>query len=111
MYKRQESSSDREYTLHVSLNAEASNEYEIELGGLLGNIMNFGMMIAGIDNDGKDVFKKEMSYDRAFVWNYHGQLSVLYSLGDSDFRDKFVVQVGSDSRFGTPVFVTKGGRS
>ena len=110
-YEIEESSSDREYTLHVSLNAEASNEYEIELGGLLGNLMNFGMMIAGIDNDGKDVFKKEMSYDRTFVWNYHGQLSVLYSLGDSDFRDKFVVQVGSDSRFGTPVFVTKGGRS
>ena len=110
-YEIEESSSDREYTLHVSLNAEASNEYEIELGGLLGNLMNFGMMIAGIDNDGKDVFKKEMSYARTFVWNYHGQLSVLYSLGDSDFRDKFVVQVGSDSRFGTPVFVTKGGRS
>ena len=35
----------------------------------------------------------------------------MYSLGDPEIGDKFVVRVGADKRFGTPIFTTMGGRS
>ena len=54
---------------------------------------------------------REFSHDRFFAWNKVAHLTTTYSLGDEHFGDKFVVSVGSDKRFGTPVFVTKGGRS
>ena len=56
-------------------------------------------------------FSRSVESERAFMWNKHGQLHVSYSLGDAEFGDKFVVKVGTDKRFGTPIFVTKGGRS
>ena len=56
-------------------------------------------------------FERSVSHDRAFMWNKRGHVTTTYSLGDEQYGDKFVVQVGADSRFGTPVFVTKGGRS
>ena len=56
-------------------------------------------------------FSRSVGSERAFMWNKHGQLHVSYSLGDAEFGDKFVVKVGTDKRFGTPIFVTKGGRS
>jgi len=56
-------------------------------------------------------WEREFAHDRMFVWSKHGHLTTKYSLGDPEYGDKFVVSVGSDKRFGTPVFVTKGGRS
>ena len=56
-------------------------------------------------------YYRDFHRNRAFMWNKHGHMHTLYSLGDSEFGDKFVVHVNSDTRFGTPVFLTKGGRS
>ena len=56
-------------------------------------------------------FSRSVGSERAFMWNKNGQLHISYSLGDAEFGDKFVVKVGTDKRFGTPIFVTKGGRS
>ena len=41
----------------------------------------------------------------------YGNLETSYVLGDSDPFDKFVIQVSSDKRFGTPLFKTIGGAS
>jgi hypothetical protein len=54
---------------------------------------------------------RTISYDRAFAWTKNARMVSRYSLGDENAGDKFVVQVATDTRFGTPVFVTKGGRS
>jgi len=54
---------------------------------------------------------REVAHDRTFFWNKYGFLTTKYSLGDPEYGDKFVVSVGSDKRFGTPVFAIKGGRS
>ena len=40
-----------------------------------------------------------------------GKNTVSYSLADADEGDKFVMRVRSDKRFGTPMFITEGGRS
>ena len=45
------------------------------------------------------------------AWAKFGDLEVSYTLGDGDPYDKFVVQVLSDKRFGTPIFRTIGGAS
>ena len=45
------------------------------------------------------------------MWNKRGLLTSHYTLGDPEYGDKFVVSVSSDARFGTPLFITKGGRS
>ena len=54
---------------------------------------------------------RSISYDRAFAWTKNARMVSRYSLGDENAGDKFVVKVATDTRFGTPVFVTKGGRS
>ena len=36
----------------------------------------------------------------------HGQLETAYTLGDPDPFDKFVIQVSTDKRYGTPTFKT-----
>jgi len=54
---------------------------------------------------------REVSHDRVFMWNKYGHMSTTYSLGDPQYGDKFVVSIGADKRFGTPIFITQGGRS
>ena len=54
---------------------------------------------------------RELERDRAFLWNKHGHFTTTYSLGDPEHGDKFVINVGADKRFGTPLFIVQGGRS
>ena len=110
-FSSEESTSKNHYELRVSLHGEASNAHDLKWGGLLGLPIQLGLASQGIDDKQKWTFTKDMSYDRSFFWNKYGKLSTLYSLGDPHLGDKFVVQVASDTRFGTPVFITKGGRS
>jgi len=110
-YTQNEKVSDDMYSIGVSMTAEMKNKYEMKLEGLLGVIAQVAMATAGLDDRAKNAFEKEISFDRVFAWNKHAGISALYSLGDPDVGDKFVVQVGSDKRFGTPLFITKGGRS
>merc|ERR1712159_478341 len=54
---------------------------------------------------------RTLSTDRIFAWNKYGTMTTVYSLADPDYGDKFVLKVGTDARFGTPIFMTMGGRS
>ena len=56
-------------------------------------------------------FERSIGRERAFAWNKRGLMTTTYTLGDPDLGDKFVVHVGADKRFGTPLFKTMGGRS
>ena len=67
------------------------------------------MHLKGPDIDGH--YHREFGRERAFMWNKRGLLTSHYTLGDPEYGDKFVVSVSSDARFGTPLFITKGGRS
>lgn len=55
--------------------------------------------------------KRELGFERAFSWAKYANMNVRYVLGDAHFGDKFVVSVSSDSRYGSPMFRTIGGRS
>ena len=110
-FSSNEKIADLHYSLGVQLSAKQSNKYKIELGGLIGTIVQLAMALGGVDDEAVYTFQKSFDEDRTFAWNRHASLKTLYSLGDAQVGDKFVVQVGEDVRFGTPVFITKGGRS
>ena len=54
---------------------------------------------------------KSVALEHVMAWGKYGDLQVSYTLGDEDPYDKFVVQVSTDVRFGTPIFKTIGGAS
>ena len=110
-FSSNEKIADLHTSLGVQLSAKQSNKYKLELGGLLGSTVQLAMALGGVDDEAVYTFKKSFAEDRTFAWNRHASLKTLYSLGDAQLGDKFVVQVGEDVRFGTPVFITKGGRS
>ena len=67
-------------------------------------------IVDGEDNTGWGK-GKSIALEHAVAWSKYGDLEVSYTLGDGDPYDKFVVQVLSDKRFGTPIFRTIGGAS
>ena len=99
------------YSLGVSVQSSQNTKHELNLGGPIGLAITLGMAAAGQDLEGQLTFSKSMRYDRSFAWNKHGRLQTSYTLGDPEVGDKFVVRVGADKRFGTPIFTTMGGRS
>ena len=66
---------------------------------------------SGIETRPDTGFSNELTSARMFVWNKYGHVKTIYSLGDPNFGDKFVIQASVDKRFGTPLFKTMGGRS
>ena len=70
-----------------------------------------GMLLGGIDDEGQNTFTKSIENTKYFMWNSRNVTSTLYSLGDPELGDKFIIKVGADKRFGTPVFSLQGGRS
>merc|ERR1711959_128199 len=58
-----------------------------------------------------DKYGKESELEHAMAWAKYGDMEVTYTLGDGDPYDKFVIQIATDSRFGTPIFKTIGGAS
>ena len=110
-FSSSEKLSEDMFSLGVSVSAKQRVQHELELGGPIGMGIAIGMSAAGRDLDGDLTFNKYMNYDRSFAWNKHGRMSTMYSLGDPEIGDKFVVRVGADKRFGTPIFTTMGGRS
>ena len=67
-------------------------------------------IVDGEDNTGWGK-GKSIALEHAMAWAKFGDLEVSYTLGDGDPYDKFVVQVLSDKRFGTPIFRTIRGAS
>ena len=100
-----------DYLSHVSFEIEGTVKFK---GGYhqKGDITAAGLGAYWDDNAGLSYgWNRDFTHDRLFSWSKYGRVTARYSLGDPEFGDKFVLSVGSDKRFGTPVFVTKGGRS
>lgn len=89
------------YSINMNLDATAENA--------------FSMAMAIIVAKGKysfgNSFSKSFSRNIAFSWSHYEHMSAMFALGDPEHGDKFVLHVASDKRFGTPVFMTQGGRS
>ena len=99
------------YDIGVDFSGVASNDVALSFSGYLGYAITAGMIAMGIDSESKSTFEKSIATRRVFSWNRHDVVNTLYTLGDPEFGDKFVVQVGADKRFGTPAFYLQGGRS
>lgn len=88
------------YSLDFDASAENTN-----------NMKFSGSPIPTIEFNRATDIARTLSTDRIFAWNKYGTMTTVYSLADPDYGDKFVLKVGSDARFGTPLFMTMGGRS
>jgi len=91
-------------------------EMEISGGFELGNSFEFSTKFDPgptfkFEGEHKNAFSRSVGHERTFAWNKRGRVVSKYVLGDPEFGDKFVLSVGADLRFGTPVFATMGGRS
>ena len=100
-----------DYKSHVSFTIDGAVDYKGGFHGDGGLMTPAGGIYYDRNIGLKYGWEREFAHDRMFMWNKYGHLTTTYSLGDPEYGDKFVVAVGSDRRFGTPVFVTKGGRS
>merc|ERR1712159_150977 len=70
-----------------------------------------GISIVGKSDAYSEAKSKSAEVERAMAWAKYGNLETSYVLGDPDPFDKFVIQVSTDKRFGTPLFKTIGGAS
>ena len=101
IFSSNENIDGQEVAWTLGLDASASNGYSLEMTVVFvhGHYSHEASM------------SKSATRSRAFAWSKYERMSTVYALGDPEFGDKFVIQVSSDSRFGTPVFLTQGGRS
>jgi len=103
-----------EFSSSVSSNIDSwGYEWTFEAESTVSNTLEIGgsLSIAHAGLNQGDSFGKSATIERAMAWAKYGDLDVSYSLGDPDPYDKFVVQVSTDKRFGTPIFKTIGGAS
>ena len=84
-----------------------SAESTIELSGAL----SFSLSVVGGGLSGGTAYGVSAEGTKNLAWAKHGQLETAYTLGDPDPFDKFVIQVSTDKRYGTPTFKTIGGAS
>jgi len=101
IFSSNENVDGQDYAWTLSLDGSAENGYSF--AGSIAIVKGH----VGATTD----MSKSVSKSRAFAWAKYEHMSTMYSLGDPDFGDKFVLQVSSDKRFGSPVFITMGGRS
>merc|ERR1712159_931627 len=84
---------------------------EAEATGTRNDAHAFGISVLGRSFANAVSDSKSSGLTHAMAWAKYGNLETSYVLGDSDPFDKFVIQVSSDKRFGTPLFKTIGGAS
>merc|ERR1712159_929997 len=84
---------------------------EAEATGIENDAHAFGISVLGRSFANAVSDSKSSGLTHAMAWAKYGNLETSYVLGDSDPFDKFVIQVSSDKRFGTPLFKTIGGAS
>ena len=92
------------FTMDVNGGFEAGGGWGAEVDLKPGPLYKFGAGAAAS-------FERSIGRDRVFAWHKRGLTTTKYTLGDPDLGDKFVLKVGADKRFGTPIFETLGGRS
>jgi len=84
---------------------------EAEATGTMNDAHAFGISVLGRSFANAVSDSKSSGFTHAMAWAKYCNLETSYVLGDSDPFDKFVIQVSSDKRFGTPLFKTIGGAS
>ena len=101
IYSTNEVVADAYYAINMNLDATAENSFAMAVSVLVAK----GQYSKG------SAFSKSFSRNLAFSWSHYEHMSAMFALGDPEHGDKFVLHVASDKRFGTPVFMTQGGRS
>ena len=101
IYSTNEEVADAYYAINMNLDATAENSFAMAVSVLVAK----GQYSKG------SAFSKSFSRNLAFSWSHYEHMSAMFALGDPEHGDKFVLHVASDKRFGTPVFMTQGGRS
>ena len=101
VYSTNENVDGVEYAINMNLDATAENAFSMEMAVIVAK----GQYSFG------NSFSKSFSRNLAFSWSHYEHMSAMFALGDPEHGDKFVLHVASDKRFGTPVFMTQGGRS
>ena len=90
---------DYSWGMNVDATADATGSGDFSLS----------VLAAGIS--GGSSFSTSGGSQQNIAWSKYANLETTYSLGDPDPYDKFVLQVSTDKRFGTPTFKTIGGAS
>ena len=101
IFSSNENIASEAFSWTLGMQASASNAFGLAVG----------ITVAKTHYKHSASMSRDVSKTRAVAWAKYERMSTVYSLGDPEFGDKFVVQVSSDVRFGTPVFITQGGRS
>jgi len=103
-----------ECTSSVSSNIDSNGyswELEAEAEIKQSTENEFTVLFAWGNLNAHNTYGKSVHKEHATAWAKHGHIETTYSLGDGDPGDKFVVEIKTDKRFGTPVFKTIGGAS
>ena len=85
--------------------------FEVEMSSSSDMGESHGISIHGRSDASSEAKSKSAEVEHAMAWAKYGNLETSYVLGDPDPFDKFVIQVSTDKRFGTPLFRTIGGAS
>ena len=85
--------------------------FEVDMSSSTDTSESHGISIHGWSDASSEAKSKSAEVEHAMAWAKYGNLETLYVLGDPDPFDKFVIQVSTDKRFGTPLFRTIGGAS
>ncbi|CAL6383485.1 unnamed protein product [Bathycoccus prasinos] len=85
--------------------------FEVEMSSSTDTGESHGISIHGRSDASSQAKSKSAEVEHAVAWAKYGNLETSYVLGDPDPFDKFVIQVSTDKRFGTPLFRTIGGAS
>ena len=103
-----------EFTSSVSSNIDSDGySWSIESEAMVTNNFDNEFTILFVEGGSHfhQGYGKTSSVEHASAWAKHGDIETMYALGDPDPLDKFVIQISTDSRWGTPIFNTIGGAS
>ena len=103
-----------EFTSSVSSNIDSNGySWSIESEAMVKNNFDNEFTIGFVEGGSHfhQGYGKTSSVEHASAWAKHGDIETMYALGDPDPLDKFVIQISTDSRWGTPIFNTIGGAS
>ena len=89
------------YGWSIGVDASNSNSHNLDFGI---SIISTVFSLASTDS-------KSANVEHVMAWAKHVNLETWYVLGDPDPFNKFVIQISTDKRFGTPLFRTIGGAS
>ncbi len=99
------------YATETTSDTTSVNEYSVGLTSTNEVAAGFGFKVAGSGAEGQFVSTMVFGYEHSESDEEGNYVTVGYELADDDVGDFFSVDIGVDSRYGTPVFETVSGRS